>query len=142
MAALPTLPHAALVVGERWPSMSKLDRVRPSVVTEGLAEAQVRFPTVPIMFYATRPPAQERAYRFLGAAIAHHSKHGDADRQQASLPLARPAPPAEPTPTEIRAWATSTGLPVTAKGRIMPEVVDAYHAAHQPLHDSVPVTAT
>ena len=142
MAALATLPHAALVVEDRWSSVFKLDRVRPSVITEGLAEAQVRFPTVSIVFCETRPLAQEWAYRFLGAAIAHHSEHGDADRLQVSLPPARPVPPAEPTPAEIRAWATSNGLPVATKGRIKPEVRNAYHAAHQPLHDPEPVSST
>ena len=43
-----TLPHAALVVEDRWSSVFKLERVRPSVVAEGLAEVQIRFPTIPI----------------------------------------------------------------------------------------------
>lgn len=133
MAALATLPHAALVVEDRWSSVFKLERVRPAVITEGLAEAQVRFPTVPIVFCETRPLAQEWAYRFLGAAIAHHNEHLDAARLQESLPQARPVPPAGPTPAEIRAWAIANGFPVAAKGRIRPEVRDAYHAAHQPL---------
>lgn len=47
LADLATLPRAALVVEERWSSVFKLERVRPSVVADGLAEAQVRFPTVP-----------------------------------------------------------------------------------------------
>ena len=38
---------------------------------ETLAEAQVRFPTVPIVFCENRSLAQEWTYRFLGAALTH-----------------------------------------------------------------------
>ncbi|MEY4231122.1 MAG: hypothetical protein RLZZ362_1971 [Actinomycetota bacterium] len=130
MADLAALPRAALVVEDRWSSVFKLDRVRPSVVTEGLAETQVRFPTVPIVFCETRPLAQEWAYRFLGAAAAHHGEHLDAARLESALPTAARLAPAEPTPAEVRAWAVATGLPVAAAGRIKPDIVDAYHRAH------------
>ena len=50
LADLASVPRAALVVEDRWSSVFKLDRVRPAVVADGLAEAQVRFPTVPIVF--------------------------------------------------------------------------------------------
>jgi hypothetical protein len=130
MADLAALPRAAVVVEDRWSSVFKLDRVRPSVVTEGLAEAQVRFPTVPIVFCESRQLAQEWAYRFLGAALAHHGEHADADELERTLPAAGPLVPAEPTPAEIRAWAQAAGLPVAAKGRIRPEIVAAFDAAH------------
>jgi hypothetical protein len=130
MADLAALPRAALVVEDRWSSVFKLDRVRPSVVTEGLAEAQVRFPTVPIVFCETRPLAQEWAYRFLGAATAHHGEHLDAARLESALPAAAPLAPRQPTPAEVRAWAVATGLPVAAAGRIRPEIIDAYRRAH------------
>ena len=48
--------------------MFKLDHVRPSVVADGIAECQVRFPAVPIVFCETRKLAQEWTYRFLAAA--------------------------------------------------------------------------
>ncbi|MCU1361362.1 MAG: hypothetical protein JWN99_2651, partial [Ilumatobacteraceae bacterium] len=126
MADLATMPRAALVVEDRWSSVFKLDRVRPSVVTEGLAEAQVRFPTVPIVFCETRPLAQEWAYRFLGAAVAHHGEHVNAGRLEQSLPVAGPLAQAQPTSAEVRAWAISRGLPVAAKGKLRPEIVAAY----------------
>jgi hypothetical protein len=72
MAALAALPRAAVVVEDRYSSVFKLSRVRPRVVADGLAELQVRYPTVPIVFCETRPLAQEWAYRFLGAATEHH----------------------------------------------------------------------
>ena len=42
------------------------------MVADGLAELQVRYPTVPIVFGETRQLAQEWTYRFLGAALEHH----------------------------------------------------------------------
>jgi hypothetical protein len=130
MADLATVPRAALVIEDRWSSVFKLDRVRPSVVTEGLAEAQVRFPTVPIVFCETRQLAQEWAYRFLGAAIAHHGEHADAVDLERSLPEAGPLAPAAPTTAEVRAWAIAAGLPVAAGGKLRPDIIAAYHAAH------------
>jgi ERCC4 domain-containing protein len=71
MAALAAMPRAAVVVEDRYSSIFKLSRVRPRVVADGLAELQVRYPTVPIVFCETRQLAQEWAYRFLGAAVEH-----------------------------------------------------------------------
>jgi hypothetical protein len=72
MAALAGIPHAALVVECRYSEIFKLDRVRPAIVADGLAENQIRFPNVPIIFAETRTLAQEWTYRFFGAAIQHH----------------------------------------------------------------------
>jgi hypothetical protein len=130
MADLATVPRAALVIEDRWSSVFKLDRVRPSTVTEGLAEAQVRFPTVPIVFCETRQLAQEWTYRFLGAAIAHHGEHADAVDLERSLPEAGPLAPAPPTTAEVRAWAVAAGLPVAAGGKLRPDIIAAYLTAH------------
>lgn len=92
LADLSTVPRAALVIEDRWSSVFKLDRVRPSVVADGLAEAQVRYPTVPIVFCETRQLAQEWAYRFLGAALTNSSLHEDAAVLQRQLPVAGPLP--------------------------------------------------
>lgn len=126
MAALAALPRAALVVEDRWSSVFKLQHVRPSTVSEGLAEAQVRFPTVPIVFCETRALAQEWTYRFLGAAVAHHFEHEMGHRVESSLPPASPLPAVAPSVAEVRAWARQQGLPVAAAGRLRPEVVEAY----------------
>ena len=61
-----------MVVEDRYSSIFKLTRVRPRVVADGIAELQVRYPTMPIVFCETRPLAQEWAYRFLGAALEQH----------------------------------------------------------------------
>ncbi len=46
------------------------EHVAEGRVADALAEAQARFPSVPVMFAETRPLAQEWAYRFLGAALS------------------------------------------------------------------------
>jgi ERCC4 domain len=75
MSALASMPRAALVVENRYSEVFKLDRVRPSVVADGIAEAQVRFPTVPIIFAENRALAQEWTYRFFGAALLDQAEH-------------------------------------------------------------------
>jgi hypothetical protein len=131
LAELATVPRAAIVVEDRWSAVFKLDRVRPSVVADGLAEAQVRFPTIPIVFCETRLLAQEWTYRFLGAASAHQQEHRDASELEQQLPTAGPLAAADPTIAEIRAWALDAGLHVAAKGRLRPEVYEAYRSASQ-----------
>lgn len=70
LVALAELPHAAVVVEDRYSAVFKIDFVRPSVLVELLAECQIRFPAIPIVFCETRALAQEWTYRFLGAAVA------------------------------------------------------------------------
>jgi hypothetical protein len=149
LADLATLPRAALAVEDRWSSVFKLDRVRPAVVADGLAEAQVRFPTVPIVFCETRQLAQEWTYRFLGAALAQHHEDTHGDRRTAELPepgeVPLPTAPVHPSvrttspggPTAhrppvavVRAWALANGIGVSDRGRLRPEVWDRYLAAH------------
>jgi hypothetical protein len=130
LAELASLPRAALVVEDRYSSVFRVTRVRPSVIVDGLAEAQVRFPNVPIVFAETRKLAQEWTYRFLGAALAHAEEEAGGARYEASLPVAGPPPRREPTTAEIRAWAVAQGLPVSDRGRLRPEVIAAHAAAH------------
>ena len=113
------------------PAIFKLDRVRPAVIAEGLAEAQIRFPEVSIVFCETRPLAQEWTYRFLGAALAHHLSDHPARGLTDALPAADPLESAPPSTAEIRAWAIRHGIPVAATGRLRPEVVAAFTRAHR-----------
>jgi hypothetical protein len=64
--------NGAVIVEDRYSAIFKLTGVRPRVVADGIAELQVRYPAVPIVFCETRPLAQEWAYRYLGAALEHH----------------------------------------------------------------------
>lgn len=132
LAALSDVPRAALVVEDRYSAVFKLERVRPAVMAEGLAEAQVRFPEVPIVFCETRPLAQEWTYRFLGAALVHHQSDEPARHLTESLPTGIALPATAPTPKLIRAWAIGAGLDISAKGRIHPDIRAAYIAASDP----------
>jgi hypothetical protein len=66
--------------------------VRPTLVAEGVAEAQVRFPTVPILFCESRQLAEEWVYRFLGAAFVHGGEEAAGAAWESTLQSA-PLPP-------------------------------------------------
>ena len=103
LADLAALPRAAVVVEDRYSSVFRLDHVRPAVVADGLAEAQVTFPSVAIVFCEMRPLAEEWAYRFLGAALEELSMRDRADVLAADLPTAADIPSAAPAIAEVRA---------------------------------------
>ncbi len=131
LAELASVPRAAVVVEDRYSSVFRLDRVRPAVVLEGLAECQVRWPQVPIHFCETRKLAQEWTYRFLAAArvAAEEDAHGVA--VVADLASAPPLAPAPATPAEIRAWAALNGYAVSERGKVRREVVEAFERARR-----------
>jgi ERCC4 domain len=68
LGELAALPRAAVVVEDRYSQVFALTRVRPALVADGLAELQVRWPTVAIVFCETRKLAEEWTYRYLAAA--------------------------------------------------------------------------
>lgn len=53
LGELAALPRAAVVVEDRYSQIYKQAHVRPALVSDGLAECQVRWPTVPIVFMET-----------------------------------------------------------------------------------------
>lgn len=115
------------------PKSSPWNGVRPAPVAEGLAELQVDWPGVPIVFCDTRKLAEERTYRYRAAA------HSWADNELAALDrigagehgaAQAPEQPA-PSTAEIRAWARSHGLTVSDRGRLRPEIHQAWQEAHQ-----------
>ena len=67
-------PHPAVVVHERYSQVFKSEYVSGGWLADLLAQVQVRFPFVPIVFCETRQLAEEWTFRFLGAALAHHSE--------------------------------------------------------------------
>ncbi len=129
LAHLAAVDAAAVVVEDRYSAVFKLTRVRPATVADAIAEAAARFPAVPIVFTETRPLAEEWTFRFLGAALAHHADDRAAARLELTLPPAGPLPAPEPTTAEVRAWARAQGLPVPDRGRLRPEIWDAFQAA-------------
>ena len=97
LTELAAIPRAAVVVEEGYSRVFKLDHVRPSVVADGIAECQIRFPTVPIVFCETRKLAQEWTYRFLAAARVGFSEemvgaslYAASKRHRRSRPHRRP----------------------------------------------------
>ena len=150
LAALAALPRAALVVEERYSRVFTLQRVRPAVVADGLAEAQARSPTVPIFFAETRALAQEWTYRYLSACLDEVLAEAPAVVRIGDLADARPLP--EPTAHEprrrrpaapgrsgagepagdtatIRTWAREQGYAVSDRGRVSAAIHAAYAAA-------------
>lgn len=136
LAELATLPRAAVVVEDRYSQVFTLDRVRPATVADGLAELQIRYPTIPIVFCETRKLAEEWTYRYLTAA------HTWAEAETAAVH--RIGLPAEthtelgpdqdttvaPSAAQIRAWARANGLTVPDRGRLRPEIHQAWRDAH------------
>ena len=99
-------------------------------VSTQLAEAAVRYPTTPIVFAETRQLAQEWSYRFFGAALEHSEQQVGATHRLRDLPTAGPVPAAEPTTSEVRAWALEAGFDVADRGRLRPEIWAAYREHH------------
>jgi hypothetical protein len=100
-----------------------LERVRPSTVADGLAELQIRLPSIPIVFCGNRKLAEEWTYRYLAAAHTW-AQTETAALQRIGLPTPAPANPAStdspsppvPTTAQIRAWALTNGLTVPRTG--------------------------
>jgi hypothetical protein len=133
MTDLASLHRAAVVVEDRYSAIFRLDHVRPAIVAGALAEAQVRVPTVPIVFAETRALAQEWTYRFLGAALAHLADGAVADQLVDRLEPAGPVPVAAPTAAEVREWARSHGVVVNERGVVPRSVWERYTEAQEGL---------
>ena len=126
LAELAALPRAAVVVEDRYSQVFALERVRPAVVADGLAELQVRWPSVPIVFCETRKLAEEWTYRYLAAArlwaetedlaVARMGIEGE-DRPATAVRRPNPPPPrcvpglASRGIARHRPWAAPPGDP-------------------------------
>jgi hypothetical protein len=131
LTELAALPRAALVVEERYSSIFRLKHLRPSVVADGLAECQVRWPNVPLVFCENRKLAQEWTYRFLAAALTAEAEELVGQEMLETLVPASPLAPAPATQAQIRAWALANGMTVSDRGRVSKAVRDAFLDAHQ-----------
>jgi hypothetical protein len=134
LGELAALPRAAVVVEDRYSQIFKQDRVRPALIADGLAECQIRWPTIPIIFAETRPLAEEWTYRYLAGAHVWASAESSAiERITApSIPSATGPTPTGPTPAELRSWARANGMTVPDRGRIPARIRPAWDAAHRP----------
>lgn len=72
MAELCTLPAAAVVVEERYSALVKAPRVQPGWLCELVAQLQVRYAGVPLVFADSRKLAEDYTFRFLAAALVAH----------------------------------------------------------------------
>jgi hypothetical protein len=138
LAELAALPRAAVVVEDRYSQVFRLERIRPALVADGLAELQVRWPNVPVVFCETRHLAEEWTYRFLAAARAWADTEAASGERLTGLAAAAvttelaqaPGTP-EPSTAEVRAWARAAGLAVPGRGKLRPEVWAAWRAAQR-----------
>ena len=126
LTELSSIPRAAVVVEERYSQVFKLEHVRPGVVADAIAECQVRFPTVPIVFCDSRKLAQEWTYRFLAAARAALDEEAVGDLAVRGLETAPPLAPAPPAAAEVRRWASAHDLVVSDRGRIPAGLLTQY----------------
>jgi hypothetical protein len=92
----------------------------------------------PSVFCETRPLAEEWTYRFLAAAhawasteIASAGRLAPSAAAAATTELAQALDAPEPSTAEVRAWARATGLAVPDRGKLRPEVWDAWRTAHR-----------
>jgi hypothetical protein len=146
VADLAALPRAAVVVEDRYSQLFKLDRVRPAVVADGLAELQIRWPNVAIVFCETRPLAEEWTYRFLAAAHAWASTETAALQRMSSTridiaPVTDTAAAPEPSTADVRSWARAAGLDVPDRGRLRPDIWQAWRDANA-VENEVSASAT
>ena len=133
LGELAAVPRAAVVVEERWSRVFALQHVRPAVVADGVAELQVRWPTIPIVFCETRSLAEEWTYRFLAAAGAWAASEAPAVARMGLVDDELTTAPVAPRPSaaELRAWARAQGLVVPDRGRVPSSVLRAWDEAQE-----------
>ena len=127
LAELTALPRASVVVEDRYSRLFKLPHSPGARVAEALAEAQARFPAVPVVFCETRPLAQEWTYRWLGACLAELGAARATETVEGSFAPGRPVSARPASPAEIRAWARTQGIDVSDRGRIPADLLRRYH---------------
>jgi hypothetical protein len=141
LAELAALPRAAVVVEDRYSRLFALEHWPGAAAAEALAEAQARFPSVPVVFCETRPLAQEWAYRWLGACLAELEAAAATADAEATFAPGGAVPAAAPRPSDVRRWAAENGVAVSDRGRIPADVLRRYcEAAAQGAADG-PVSA-
>jgi ERCC4-type nuclease len=134
LGELAALPRAAVVVEDRYSQIFKQDRVRPALVADGIAECQIRWPNIPIVFCETRSLAEEWTYRYLAAAHAWASTEAAAIQRIVEQSALRSVPERQtgPSPAEIRDWARRNAIDVPDRGRIPTSIRQAWERSTRP----------
>jgi hypothetical protein len=138
LSELAGVPRAAVVVEEGYARLFAQPHMKGATVADGLAELQVRYLGVPIVYCESRKLAEEWTYRFLAAAYTWAREETPAVARICSdeLDMLAGAPPVPvPSSAELRAWARAQGIEVSDRGRISHDVLAAWRSAHQ-LHGS------
>lgn len=133
MADLAAQPRGAVIVDSGYSALFKLEHVNAGSVADAVAEAQARFPAVPIVFCENRKLAQEWLYRWFGACLHERALVA----ATSGIEAARSDPPSvtrtatghSPDSTIVRRWARENGFDVSDRGRLATAVVQAYEAA-------------
>lgn len=136
LSELSSLARAAIVVEDRFSQIYKQDRFRPALIADGLAECQVLWPSIPIVFCETRTLAEEWTYRYL-AAVQTWAMAEEAAIERIHGPnLAQKVKPNNKgtSSAEIRAWARDVGIDVPARGAI-PTQIRLLWEIHSALED-------
>lgn len=71
LAALASLPRAAVVVEASYATVLRSRRIARARMADLVATAQASYPTVPTVFAGSRDAAQEWSWHFLAAGLAH-----------------------------------------------------------------------
>jgi hypothetical protein len=131
LGELAALPRAAVVIEDRYSAIFAQDRVRPALIADGLAELQVRWPTIPIVFAENRKLAEQWTYRYLAAALTWAEAERPAVERigAGEDDTAGGAPEPAPSTAELRAWARANNLVVPDRGRLRPEIHQAWRDA-------------
>ncbi len=118
LGELASLPRAAVVVEDRYSQIFTLTRVRPALVADGLAELQIRWPSVPIV---RSPPA----YPPWPPKPPTHPPHPNPPPPKSVSGRARPA---SPCPTAAGSAPKSAQPGTTPTNPDSHQTTDAAHA--------------
>ena len=121
LGELAALPRAAVVVEDRYSQVFSFPHARPAMVADGLAELQVRWPSIAIVFCENRKLAEEWTYRYLAAATTWAADEDAIANRSFALP-----DEGRPSTAELRAWARAHGYEVADRGRLRPEIHQAW----------------
>jgi hypothetical protein len=105
-------------------------RIRPALIADGLGECQVRWPEFAIVFWETRPLAEEWTDRYLAAARVWATTEPASIQRIAVMASRLETPHAPGEIPEIRASARANGIAVPQRGRLPADVCEARLAAH------------
>lgn len=130
LGELAALPRAAVVVEDGYRRVFGHEHVRGAVLADGIAELQVRFPNVSIVFCETRKLAEEWTYRYLAAAHTWAIEDGLITQRMGTEVQTDGPPEPDPSARELRAWARARGIAVPDRGRLRPDILAAWRQEH------------